>query len=94
MRRRRGTFIDPFRFSADRRFERRMLADYEETLALILAGLRPDNHAAAVALASYPETIRGFGPVKIENAAKATARATELEEAFRSGSPAVAEAAE
>ena len=94
MRRRRGTILDPFRHTADRKLERRLLADYEETIAIILAGLRPDTYDAAVALAGYPATIRGYGPVKADSAAAAIARATDLEEAFRAGTPALAEAAE
>ena len=74
--------FDPFRYSADRRLERRLLADYEETLSLIAANLRADNYLAAVALAEYPEKIRGYGPIKAESAAKAMALATEREVAF------------
>ncbi|MBN9023801.1 MAG: hypothetical protein J0H08_17280, partial [Rhizobiales bacterium] len=95
MRRHRNTILDPFRYSADRKLERRLLADYEETVELILADLRPDNHHAAAALARYPETIRGYGPVKVETATRAVAIATEREEAFRAlAPPALAEAAE
>ena len=95
MRRRRGGILDPFRYAADRKLERRLLADYEETVSLITANLRPDNYAAAIALAGYPEKIRGYGPVKAESAIRATALATEREEAFRAGAPQqLAEAAE
>ena len=90
----RGTFADPFRFSADRRLEQRLLADYEETLSLIGAHLRADNYLAAVALAEYPEKIRGYGPLKAESAAKATALATERRAALVAGAPRLAEAAE
>ena len=89
-----NTLLDPFRHAADRKLERRLLADYEETVALITADLRPDNYDAAIALADYPATIRGYGPVKAESAIKATALATEREEAFRTGVPQLAEAAE
>jgi indolepyruvate ferredoxin oxidoreductase len=94
MRRRRGTFLDPFRYAADRRLERRLLAEYEETVRLITADLRPDNYRAAIALAEYPEKIRGYGPVRAESALKATVLATEREAAFRTGDPRMAEAAE
>jgi indolepyruvate ferredoxin oxidoreductase len=94
MRRFRGTMLDPFRYSADRKLERRLLADYEETLAIIGANLRADNYLAAVAFAAYPEKIRGYGPLKADSAAKATALATEREGAFLAGVPRLAEAAE
>lgn len=64
LRRVRGTVVDPFRFSPDRRLERRLLTSYEATLTLIADKLTPANHAAAVSLAGYPETIRGYGHVK------------------------------
>ena len=44
--------------------ERRLLAEYEATLATIRENLAPENHKLAVALARYPEKIRGFGHVK------------------------------
>jgi indolepyruvate ferredoxin oxidoreductase len=94
MRRLRGTVLDPFRYAADRRLERRLLADYEETLRLIVASLRPDNYAAAVALAEYPEKVRGYGPVKAASAAKAAEFAAARREAFLAGVPRMAEAAE
>jgi len=94
MRRFRGTMLDPFRYSADRKLERRLLIDYEETLALIGASLRADNYIAAVSLAAYPAKIRGYGPLKAESAAQATAQATEREGVFLAGAPRLAEAAE
>ncbi|MCP4384233.1 MAG: indolepyruvate ferredoxin oxidoreductase family protein [Hyphomicrobiales bacterium] len=60
----RGTALDPFRFSPDRRLERRLLVEYEETLSLIGERLTPANYPASIALAGYPESIRGFGHVK------------------------------
>ena len=41
--------------------ERKMRADYEARIGELLDGLSVDNHATAVALASLPEMIRGFG---------------------------------
>src|SRR6202030_3149579 len=60
----RGTAFDPFGRSAERRIERKLIADYEALLAEILGGLTPDNHHLAVALAAIPEKIRGYGHVK------------------------------
>ena len=40
------------------------------------------NHAAAVALARLPETIRGYGPVKERSVAAAKAKRGELMAAF------------
>ncbi len=60
----RGTKLDMFGYTSERRLERRLAADYEMLMTTIFAGLTPDNHQTAVALAALPETIRGFGHVK------------------------------
>jgi indolepyruvate ferredoxin oxidoreductase len=89
----RGTALDIFGRTAERRMERRLLADFEARLDEIAAGLTPANHAAAVALAELPMTIRGFGHVKEANVAKAKASEAELLAAWR-GAVAVPLAAE
>ena len=66
----RGTPFDVFGYGEDRRLERRLIAEYEERIAEILERLDPVTHAAAVELASLPEHIRGFGPVKAEHLKK------------------------
>ena len=67
----RGTPFDPFGYTRDRRDERQLLADYEATLDEIGARLTPENHDVAVALATLPEKIRGFGHVKARSIASA-----------------------
>lgn len=79
----RGTWLDPFRFSEDRRLDRRLLADYEAALEEILAVLDAANHAEAVELAALPELIRGYGPVRKRHAEHATRRRATLLEALR-----------
>ncbi len=74
----RGTAFDPFGHSAERREERRLVVEYEETLAEIVERLSPQTHATAVDLASLPEHIRGFGPVKARHLAQAADRRTAL----------------
>ncbi len=65
----RGSVLDPFRNSAERRLERQLLAQYETDVADWIGRLDARNHAVAVRLASLPEKIRGFGHVKQEHAA-------------------------
>ena len=79
----RGTWLDPFGRTAERRLERRLIADYEALIEELLAGLTAENHATAVELAAIPERIRGFGPVKERFLHHAKAREAELLEAFR-----------
>jgi len=63
----RGTWMDVFGYTAERRLERQMIRDYEADLDEIERRLSADNHRAAVALATLPEEIRGFGHVKHRN---------------------------
>jgi len=69
----RGTGLDPFGAQAERAAERGLIEEYVGDLGRIVAALRPDNLDAAVGLATLPDTIRGFGPVKDANRAKAEA---------------------
>ncbi len=76
----RGTVFDPFGRSADRRLERRLLADYEADIALILDRFSAERAEAAVALASVPTLIRGYGHVKEASARKADGERARLRE--------------
>ena len=87
LKRLRGTRLDPFGRTAERRLERQLIADYEEVVAELLGKLSPANHATAVELAAIPDRIRGFGPVKERFLRHAKAREAELLKAFRGGGP-------
>jgi indolepyruvate ferredoxin oxidoreductase len=78
----RGSGLDPFGHTAERRRERRLIAEYEATIATLIDGLDRDNHALAVAIAAIPETIRGFGHVKARHIAEAEARQAALLETW------------
>lgn len=60
----RGTFMDPFGYTAERRLERAMIADYEALLERILADLNANNLEEAVKLAGLVLEVRGYGHVK------------------------------
>ncbi len=83
MRRLRGTAFDLFGRTAERRMERRLIEEYRESVGKILDRLAPANHEAAVALASVPEGIKGFGHVKERSVEAARRRAARLETEFR-----------
>ncbi|MCY1307713.1 hypothetical protein D9M70_576660 [compost metagenome] len=74
----RGSAFDPFGYSAERKLERELIAEYEALVALIIQELKPGNYAAAVALAELPEQIRGYGPVKERALAKVRAQEKQL----------------
>src|SRR6516165_8987285 len=90
----RGTALDPFGYSLERRTERKLIDDYKAMLDEVLANLTPENHHLAVGLAALPEKIRGFGHVKQRHLATAKADWAALLEQFRAGSPALLKAAE
>jgi len=94
-RRLRGTPLDPFGWSAERKWERRLLADYEAVLHTIEKDLSTTNFDLALALAAYPRKIRGYGHVKRAQAAPALAERERLLKAFLEPESApLAEAAE
>jgi indolepyruvate ferredoxin oxidoreductase len=90
----RGTALDPFGRSLERRTERRLIADYEAMLDEVLAKLTPENHPLAVGLAVIPEKIRGYGHVKQQHLTAAKANEAALLEQFRAGVPGLLKAAE
>jgi indolepyruvate ferredoxin oxidoreductase len=60
----RGTPFDVFGYTAERRMERALIGQYRETVEALLPKLSAENIAQAVAIASIPEDIRGYGHVK------------------------------
>jgi indolepyruvate ferredoxin oxidoreductase len=74
----RGTAFDPFGRTEERRLERRLIAEYEQRIDELLAGLGADRHAVAVAIANVPASIRGYGHVKLASLAIARAHEGEL----------------
>jgi indolepyruvate ferredoxin oxidoreductase len=66
--------------------ERALIAEYRCTVAALMPRLTAENLAQAVAIASIPEDIRGFGHVKERNLAAAKRKEAELIAAFHAGS--------
>jgi indolepyruvate ferredoxin oxidoreductase len=60
----RGTKLDPFGYTADRRLERRWLARYEQLVERIVAELDDARFDIALELARLPAMVRGYGPIK------------------------------
>ncbi|WP_024280993.1 indolepyruvate ferredoxin oxidoreductase family protein [Xanthobacter sp. 126] len=90
----RGTAMDVFGYTDERKTERALIPDYERTMGELLAKLDPANHALAVAIASIPEKIRGFGPVKVRHLEAAKAEEKDLLARFRNPPAPTAVAAE
>ncbi len=65
----------------------KMIEDYIRELDGICAALSPANHAAAVALASVPDEIRGYGHVKEKSIAEAKELREQRAQEFRNPQP-------
>jgi indolepyruvate ferredoxin oxidoreductase len=74
----RGSAFDVFGYNAERRLERRLIADYERVVAELLEKLDAGRVALAAEIASIPEFIRGYGPVKARHLKDAKAREAQL----------------
>src|SRR3989441_1591358 len=74
----RGTPLDLFGYTEERRTERALIHEYEQAVEQLLQGLSPQNHALAVEIASLPEEIRGYGHIKMKSVAAARKKRGEL----------------
>ncbi len=90
----RGTPFDPFGRTAERRAERAAIKAYEADMAEVLRDLTAENLEVAVQIAELPLKVRGFGPVKAANAAKAEKLRGQMFERFRKGAAGMQHAAE
>jgi indolepyruvate ferredoxin oxidoreductase len=79
----RGTALDVFGYTDERKMERQLIADYEKRVDEIVAGLDQDNYELATELALLPDVIRGYGHIKERNIAAAKAEENRLLQAFR-----------
>ena len=79
----RGTALDLFGYSEERRTERSMIGEYEAMIKEIIGGLTHENHALAVEIASLPEGLRGYGHVKERHIAEVAAEKAHLMDLWR-----------
>jgi indolepyruvate ferredoxin oxidoreductase len=88
----RGTALDVFGKTHERRTERRLITDYEALIDELLPRLAAHNHAIAAELASIPEHIRGYGHVKDRHLKAAKTKEAALVASFRAAAPGAAAA--
>ena len=74
----RGTALDIFGYTAERKLERQLIVDYKATIEKLLSGVTAGNYDTAVEIASIPEHIRGYGHVKEKHLAEAKKKEAEL----------------
>ncbi len=74
----RGSALDVFGHTDERRMERALIEEYRALIDKVLGRLDEKTLPVVVELARLPDLIRGFGHVKEANVAKARARQAEL----------------
>ncbi|MEQ9314471.1 MAG: indolepyruvate ferredoxin oxidoreductase family protein, partial [Henriciella sp.] len=74
----RGTRFDLFGYTEERKMERKLRDDYLKNVVKLAEGLNKKNHELAVAIASIPDEIRGYGHVKEASVEAAKSHAEEL----------------
>ncbi len=70
----RGSWLDPFGHTHERRMERQLIADYTALLSQVLPLATADNAALVGELLALPQSMRGFGHVKERNVHAARTR--------------------
>ncbi|MEE8060097.1 MAG: indolepyruvate ferredoxin oxidoreductase family protein [Pseudomonadales bacterium] len=61
----RNTPLDPFGYTHERQWERRMIRNYEQLLQQIEQNLHRSNYPTAVELAELPKMVSGYGHIKL-----------------------------
>ncbi len=74
----RGSVFDPFKYSAERKFERFLLEDFKGKMALVREHLSADSVNAALELCRCYRDVRGFGHVKEQSWESVKPRIEEL----------------
>ena len=78
----RGSAFDPFGHTAERRMERRLIAEYRALISAIAGRLNQANLAAAIELARAASDIAGYGQVKQASVSAYRVRLKTLQDAF------------
>jgi len=86
----RGTALDVFGYTKERRMERQLISDYEKTVLELLENLDARRIDLAAEIAAIPEFIRGYGHVKDRHLADAKSREAQLLDQWRNPSAAKA----
>ncbi|MEX3843997.1 indolepyruvate ferredoxin oxidoreductase family protein [Paraburkholderia sp. BR10882] len=80
----RGTALDPFGRTEERRHERALIGEYETLMREVIGGLSEANLPLALELANLPDAIRGYGHIKENNLKAARAKWATLLAKWRS----------
>jgi len=80
----RGTALDPFGKTHERKTERALIGEYRAAIDEVLAALSPTNLPLALSIARIPEEIRGYGHVKDRHLAAVRPKWAALMDTWRS----------
>jgi indolepyruvate ferredoxin oxidoreductase len=81
----RGSALDPFGRSEERKVERALIREYRDCIEELLRSLNADNRALAAEIARIPEDMRGYGHVKARHLAAARPKWDALMQRWRAG---------
>ncbi|MCC2098972.1 MAG: 2-oxoacid:acceptor oxidoreductase family protein, partial [Hyphomicrobiales bacterium] len=76
----RGTPLDLFGYSAERRMERRILSEFIRELEQMCNILKPENTEQVTEFLSYPSELKGYGHVKIDKLNEISTRKENLKQ--------------
>jgi indolepyruvate ferredoxin oxidoreductase len=74
----RGSPLDVFGYTAERRMERRLIHEFECVIQRICSKLNLENFPVAMEIAELPNMVRGFGHIKEAAVARYEARLFDL----------------
>ncbi|MDO6823553.1 indolepyruvate ferredoxin oxidoreductase family protein [Marinobacter sp. 1_MG-2023] len=83
----RGTPVDPFSYSADRKMDRAQLKEYQQLVERIVSELDASNYDTFLQLAELGSEIRGYGPVREQAAEAVQEKHSQLIKALNTGRP-------
>ncbi|HEX5806388.1 MAG TPA: indolepyruvate ferredoxin oxidoreductase family protein, partial [Macromonas sp.] len=63
----RGSALDVFGYTEERRMERRLIAEYRAMVEGLIQRLNGSNQAEIEKIAALPEMVKGYGPIKDKN---------------------------
>lgn len=90
----RGTALDIFGYTSERKMERALIAEYEATIEQLITSAKAEQYDRMVKIAQIPDMIRGFGPVKEKNIQAAKAAQASLLQQINDNKPTQKVAAE
>ncbi|GAB2893617.1 indolepyruvate ferredoxin oxidoreductase family protein [Paralcaligenes ginsengisoli] len=74
----RGSWLDVFGYSAERKMERQLIRDYRKAVLGALENLDERNYGVVLELAGLPQMVRGYGHIKLASVGQYQTRLQQL----------------